>query len=219
LTSISGAVAASQRPTAPPRDDFQFWNETQLIKKLTSKHDLVIIGVLRVGRDVSRPVDERIGAGLAFKINPYLTITPTYLHVEQQPSQGVSISEDRLVMNITGKVTVKKFTFTDRNLIERRVRYSSRDFTVYRNRLQIDYPLTVGEFSFKPFVANEAWYSTQTQAATGENFGWFRNRISAGIIKQFKKNFTGEFFYLYQHDGIARPGNVGVIGTLFRFNF
>ena len=205
-------LAVAQAP--PPQNDNQFWNEVQLIKALDKKHDLIVIGVLRVGRDFNRPVDERIGAALAFKPNKYLTLAPTYLYVDQQPFPGRRISEHRLIMNITGKVNLGKFLFTDRNLYERRVRRDSRDFTVYRNRLQIDHPAKIGSFSFKPFIADEVWYSTQ--AAAGRRMGWFRNRISAGIIKQFSERFNAEFFYLRQQDGISRPGDVHAVGTLFR---
>ena len=198
----------------PPQDDKQFWNETQLIKSLDAKHDLIVIGVLRIGRDVQRPVDERIGAGLAFKLNKYLTVMPTYVYVDQQPYEGLRIREHRLVMNLTGKAKLGEWTFTDRNLIERRVRHDSRDFTVYRNRLQIDHPAKIGQFTFKPFVADEIWHSTQT--VQGRNLGWFRNRISAGIIKQFTPRFSAEFFYLRQNDGVSRPGDVHALGTLFR---
>jgi hypothetical protein len=205
-------TAAAQ--STPPRDDRQFWNETQFIKPLTKDKDLIVIAVLRIGRDWQRPVDERIGAGVAFKPSRFVTIMPTYLYVDQQPFAGRRISEHRAVLNVTGRFKIGELTITDRNLIERRLRHASRDFTVYRNRLQLDYPAQLGAFKFKPFVADEAWYSTQP-GATGRQ-GWFRNRISAGIIKQFSERFNAEFFYLYQHDGISRPGNVHTVGTLFR---
>lgn len=213
LLAVSQARLIAQTST-PPRDDGQFWNETQLIKPLTKTKDLIVIGVVRVGRDLARPVDERIGAAIAFKLNKYLTLQPTYLYVDQQPFAGRRISEHRLVMNVTGKATLGKFMFTDRNLFERRARHDSRDFTVYRNRLQIDHPAQLGAFKFKPFVADEIWYSTQSNAQG--RLGWFRNRISAGILKQFSQHFYAEFFYLYQHDGVSRPGNVHALGTLFR---
>jgi hypothetical protein len=211
------ALSAQAQTPAPPRDDTQFWHETQFIKSLTKNKDLIIVGVVRVGRDLRRPVDERIGAGLAFKLNKYLTLPPTYFYVDQQPFDGARIREHRLILNATGKVTLCKFTFTDRNLYERRVRHVTRDFSVYRNRLQVDYPVQIGSLKFKPFLADEVWYSTQSNS-TGE-FGWVRNRISAGIIKQFADRFNAEFFYLRQDDGIARPGNVHALGTLFRVYF
>jgi hypothetical protein len=205
-------TANAQTSQPPPRDDNQFWNEVQLIAPLHKKVDVMLIGVLRIGRYFDRPVDERIGGAIAFKPNKYLTLAPTYLYVAQQPFAGSRITEHRLVANLTGKFSLGKWTFTDRNLIERRVRHSSRDFIVYRNRLQIDYPVKIGRFAFKPFVADEAWYSTNP----GPQHGWTRNRLGGGIIKQIGEKSNFEIFYLHQHDGRARPGNVHAIGTLFR---
>ncbi len=206
-----------QGQTTPPREDNQFWHETQFIQPLSKDKDLVIIAVLRAGRDFARPVDERIGAGLAFKPSKYLTIMPTYVYVDQQPFAGRRIKEHRLVFNATVKFKVGELTVTDRNLIERRVRHSTRDFTVYRNRLQLDYPARIGAFKFKPFIADEIWYSTQ--ASLQGRQGWFRNRISAGIIKQLSERFNAEVFYLRQTDGISFPGDVHAVGTLLRVYF
>lgn len=174
-----------------------------------------MIGVLRIGRDWKRPVEERIGAGWALKPNKYVMVMPTYLHVEYQPFPGRIIHEERLVLNVTGKFTAGQWTFTDRNLFERRVRPGSPDFNVYRNRLQIDHPARIGRFKFKPYVADEFWYSTQRDAIG--RLGWFRNRISVGIIRQLNERLTGEIFLLYQHDGRSRPGNIPAVGTLFRY--
>lgn len=216
LLSVCLSVRAlAQTTEPPPRDDGQFWNETQIVKPWGPKRDLMLIGVLRLGRDFKRPVDERIGAAVVFKVHPNLSIIPMYIHVTQQPFAGSSIHEHRLNLNITGKVALGRFTFTDRNLIERRVRHSQRDFTMYRNRLQIDYPIKIGDATWKPFIADEVFYSTQTTASG--RAGWFRNRIGGGILRQFNENFYAEFFYVYQHDGVSRPGNVHAIGTLFRF--
>lgn len=214
-TTSSSATAATAAAVTPPTEDHQFWNEFQLVKHTGKKTDLVLIGVLRIGRDWARPVDERVGVGYAFKLNKFLTVMPTYLHVEYQPYPTRIIHEERLVLNVTGKASLGKFTFTDRNLIERRVRPSVKDFTVYRNRLQIDHPAHLGHFAFKPYVADEVWHSTQT-GARGE-FGWFRNRISVGVIKQLTEHLSGDIFVLYQSDGLSRPGNIPVVGTLFRY--
>jgi Protein of unknown function (DUF2490) len=212
---LSFCIPSTQAQTPlPPQEDQQLWSEVQIIKPLKDDKDLIIIGVLRFGREVQRPVDERIGGGIAFKLNRYLMLMPTYLYVDQQPYEGSRVSEHRLMINLTGKIGLGKFTFTNRNLLERRVRHNSPDFIVYRNRLQIDHPARLGKFQFKPFLADEVFYSTQI-AASGRQ-GWFRNRISAGIIKQISKRLNAEFFYLYQHDGSSRPGNVHAIGTQFR---
>ena len=85
-------------------------------------------------------------------------------------------------------------------------------FTVYRNRLQIDYPVKIGNFTFNPFVADEIFFNSSLPAQGG----WTRNRIGGGIIKQTGEKSNFEIFYVRQNDGRARPGNVHAIGTLFR---
>jgi hypothetical protein len=203
------AVTTFAQTVTGPREDVQFWNETQIIIPMRERVDLMFIGVLRVGRNLTHPVDERGGVGVAFKANKFLTIMPTWFYVAQQPTATRKNFEHRLILNATFKFTAGKFNFTDRNLIEWRVRHSLKDFTMYRNRLQIDHPAKLGSFDFRVFVADEVWYDSLQNA-------WTRNRISAGIIKQFSQRFTGEFFYLRQNDGRARPGNAHVIGTLFK---
>ena len=208
ITSVTASYVLAQT-SLRPREDTQFWNETQIIAPVAKKLDVVMFGVLRVGRDLSRPVDERIGAGMAFKPNRYMTFQPHYLYVAQQPFAGRKVFEHRLNLEATFRLFPGKFTIADRNRLERRVRHASRDFWVYRNRLQIDYPLKIGDFSFKPFVADEVWYDSSASQ-------WTRNRFSVGIIKDFHPRFSGELFYLRQNDGRARPGNLHVIGTLLR---
>jgi hypothetical protein len=215
LAQTTAPPAGAVQSSTPPTDDAQFWNETQIIKHVSQKQDMVFMGVMRIGRDLERPVDERVGAGYAFKINKYLTLMPTYLYVDYQPYKGFRVSEHRIVINATIKIPVGNFNFTDRNLVERRARHSNPDFTVYRNRLQIDHSAHIGRFNFRPFIADEVWYSTQT--TQNKQFNWYRNRISAGIIKQLTEHFSGEFYYLRQNDGRFRPGNVHTIGTLFRY--
>ena len=190
-------------------EDTQFWNETQIIIPDARARRPDVFGVLRVGRDLARPVDERGGAGVAFKTKGSLRYIPTWLYVAQQPTATSKNIEHRLVFNATFKFALGKFAFTDRNLIERRLRNGRDDFTMYRNRLQIDHPASMGSFKFRVFVADEAWYDSLRNA-------WIRNRASAGIIKQFSRAFTAEFFYLRQNDGLARPGDAHVIGTLFK---
>jgi hypothetical protein len=211
LFLLPGCMQIRAQSTAPPppRDDNQSWNEWQLVTPLTKKADFTIFGVMRFGRDFARPVDERIGAGISFKPNKYITLTPTYLYIAQQPFAGRKIIEHRLIANITLKASAGRFNFTDRNLIERRVRHFSRDFTVYRNRLQIDHLILREDWKIRAYVADETWYDSSQSV-------WTRNRISAGLFRQFNQRFYGEIFYLRQNDGRARPGNVHAIGTLFR---
>ena len=198
----------------PPRTDDQLWFETQIVKPLGGHKDLVVTGQFRLGREFQFPVDEQIGVGLAFKLKAWLSATPTYAYTDQQPYPGRRISQHRLGFNLTGKLKLGEFTFTDRNIIERRVVIANRDYTVYRNRLQLDHPARLGGFKFKPFIYDEVRYSTQT--VDKSQVGWYRNRLALGISKQISPRLTTDFFYLRQNDGITRPGDIHVLGTTFR---
>lgn len=204
-----GSTVAAQDLADDPREDTQFWNETQIILPLQERIGLMFFGVLRIGRDLSRPVDERGGVGIAFKAHRYLTIIPSWLYVAQQPAPTRKNIEHRLIFNATVNFPLGKFAVTDRNLIERRRRNGRGDFTMYRNRVQIDHPARIGQIKFRVYVADEAWYDSLQNA-------WTRNRISAGVIKQFSPHFSAELFYLRQNDGRARPGNAHVLGTLVK---
>jgi hypothetical protein len=210
ILNLCFAATSTAQTVADDREDTQFWNETQIIIPMSERSDLMFFGVLRMGRDLARPVDERGGVGIAMKPSRFLSIIPTWLYIAQQPTATTKNIEHRLIFNATFKFPLGKFAFTDRNLIERRLRSGRDDFTMYRNRLQIDHPASLGSFKFRVFVADEVWYDSLQNA-------WTRNRVSAGIIKQFSPKFTAEFFYLRQNDGRARPGDAHVIGTLFRF--
>jgi Protein of unknown function (DUF2490) len=209
LISCSVTPSSAQSVVDEQSDDTQFWNETQIIVPMCDSADLMFFGVLRMGRDLARPVDERGGVGVALKASKFLTIIPTWLYIAHQPAATRKNIEHRMIFNATFKFSLGKFAFTDRNLIERRLRNSREDFTMYRNRLQIDHPARLGSFKFRVFVADEVWYDSLQNI-------WVRNRVSAGITKQFSRRFAADIFYLRQNDGRARPGDAHVIGTLFR---
>ncbi|MFN0122320.1 MAG: DUF2490 domain-containing protein [Blastocatellia bacterium] len=207
---LCGATINAQTSNNNPREDVQFWHESQLIMPVHKKIDLLLIGVYRHGRHLSHAVDERGGAAVAFKLNKYLLIQPTWLYVAQQPTATRKAFEHRLIFNVTLKYSQGKFNFTDRNHFERRVRHGRTDFTMYRNRLQIDHPVGPEKWNLRAYLADEVFHDNSLRA-------WSRNRAGGGDFKKFSPHFTGEIFYLRQTDGFARPGNAHAIGTLFKF--
>jgi Protein of unknown function (DUF2490) len=191
------------------RRDTQEWNDVQIFAPVTKTVDFVFYGTLRIGRNVTHPVDERVGAGFAIKPNKYLTVTPFYLHITTQPFRNVRLYENRLNLNASLRFPLGKFTISDRNLFERRLRHPGGDSTRYRNRLQIDHPAQLGKFKFTVFASDEVFYDWSFNA-------WVRNRFAAGVSKAWNKHLTTDLYYLRQNDGHSRPGDLHVIGTTFR---
>lgn len=201
-------VVKAQTPL--PQDDDQFWSETQLNGTLVKdKVDLTFWEFWRHGRGFSFPTDVRTSVGLTFKINKHLTIQPMYLYLLQRPWAGVKNYSHRLLLDTTTRFSVGKFTFTNRHRYEKQLRHGRADDTQLRERLLIDHPARVGNFEFRVFVFDEIFYSTTFKAV-------YRNRIAAGITKNFNPRLSADFFYLRQNDGRSRPGDIHAAGTLLR---
>ena len=198
---VSGASAQSV-----DRTDNQLWTDVQLAVPVTKSFDFNILGTLRLGRDINRPVDERVGAGFTWKIGKYWTVSPNYLHIGMQPVRGRKIWENRLTLPVTLRFNLDKFRLSDRNQFEHRIRNSGLRTNRYRNRFQIELP--VGPLSL--YVADEVFYDWAVDR-------WVRNRFTIGASKVFDKHFTQEFYYLRQNDGVSVPGDLNVIGTTLRF--
>ena len=190
--------------------DNQQWTEVQLAVPVTTQFDFNLMGGLRLGRDISHPVDERMGAGFTFRPNKYVSVSPNYLHIGMQPFSGRRVWENRLVLPVQIRFNVGDFRLSDRNQFERRLRNNGVKTTRYRNRLQIERAVGPDGLGLSLFVADEVFYDWSVDR-------WVRNRFSVGGIKVFNKHFTQDFYYLRQNDGVSIPGDLNVIGTTLRF--
>lgn len=204
------ALAARAQTVSLPRDDNQVWTEYQLAVPIDGKTDFVALGVLRFGRNVSRPVNERIGAGVSRKIGKYLTVFPFYLHVAAQPTSVSNSTEERITLEATLKFPLGRFKFIDRNRVELHFNSRSGQFTQYRNRPQIEHPMRIGKVEFEGFIADEVFYDSIASA-------WIRNRIYVGVSKKVNAHFTFEAFYVRQNDSHSRPGNINALGSVLKF--
>jgi hypothetical protein len=215
---------------------------------MTKKVDFILLGTLRLGRNLSRPVDERIGISFSYSPTKSVTLAPSYLHIERQPSAGRGFFEDRVALTATlkankyvslapsflyinrhfsvGQSDLEKrpsmavtftlprprFTLSDRNLVERRLRRPQGNSTRYRNLLQFQYPFVARGRHLTLLVSDEVSYESALKA-------WVRNRFLAGIRKQINNYCSADFYYIRQNDGRARalPGDFNVIGISLAF--
>ena len=203
---LTSNVAAQ---SALDQTDNQVWSEVQLAVPVTKQFDFNLIGGLRVGRDISHPVDERIGAGFTFRHGKYVSVSPHYLHIGMQPFAGRRIWENRLTLPVTLQFKLGKFTLRDRNQVEWRYRNSGVKSTRYRNRLLIEHPIGPPNLGLSFTIGDEVFYDWSVDR-------WVRNRFAVGITKVFNKHFTQDIYYLRQNDGVSVPGDLHVIGTALR---
>ena len=198
-----------QKSAPAAKADTQEWNDVQIVMPISKTTDFLLVGTLRLGSDISRFVDERAGIGLSLRLGKYVTLAPSYLYIGMQPSAGRKRYENRLTLAATFGLPLEKFTISDRNQFERRIRHPQVDAIRYRNRLQIEHPVSVASFKMQVFVSDEIFYDWSLH-------GWVRNRFAIGVSRRFSRHFTEDFYYLRQSDGVTRPGDLNVIGTIFR---
>ena len=205
LLVLSGLASAQ----IVDQTDNQIWSDVQVAVPMTKNVDFNMLGTFRLGRDVSRPVDERIGMGFTFRFGQHISIAPNYLYIATQPVRNRRLFESRLSLPVTLRFNVEKFRLSDRNMFERRFRQLGIVSTRYRNRLQVEHPLGPKKLNLSLYISDEVFYDWLFNR-------WVRNRFTVGGSKVFNKHFTQDVYYLRQNDGVSIPGDLNVIGTSLR---
>ena len=207
LVVCTSLTSHAQVNVANTQDDTQQWNDIQITVPVTKQVDVTIYSTFRIGRDISHLVDRRVGAGFSFKAGKYLTLTPSFLNIVMRPFERIKVNENRLTFAATARIPWGKFTFSDRNQFERRLRLINS--TRYRNRLQVEHPIKIGKTALQLFASDEVFYDWSVNE-------WVRNRFAVGVSRKFNNTFTGDVYYMRQNDGRSRPGNLNIIGVTYR---
>ena len=193
-------AACAPAQSTEPDSDFQIWNETTFsfpVLKSKDKKDkefdrlsLLVFGVLRLGQNRLYPADVRIGAGFDYKINRFVSFTPTYLYRRGEAIRNQKEYEHRIRFDVTVGYKWKHFSIKDRNRVEYRARNSRNNSVRYRNKFTFAFPVNVnGEEIFSPFVSEEPYYDFEAKS-------WTTNEITAGITRKLSKIATADIFYV-----------------------
>jgi hypothetical protein len=202
--------ARAQTPSQVPKADTETWNDLQLTIPLTRQVDFLVQGTVRIGGNLTTPVDERWGFGFNYKAQKYITLNELYFHREATPPNGRHEYEDRLSFGATLNIPVGRFTLVNRNWFERRWRHPQVDAWRYRDRVRLEHPFKLHKQQFTYFVSDEVFYDWSLH-------DWVRNRFGVGANHAFNKHFTLEVYGMRQNDGRTRPGDINIMGTVMRF--
>ncbi len=205
--ALCAANAAGQTPV--PKSDTQSWNDVQFTIPLNKKTEFVLIGTLRIGGNISKPVDERWGFRFNYALDKYITLQTSYFHRDARAPNARHEREERGTVGANLRLPFGKFTFNSRNWVERRWREPQPDAWRYRNRLQIEHPFKIGKAKFVWLVNDEFFYDSVLN-------DWVRNRFAVGINHAFNKHLTLDTYVMRQNDGRSRPGDINIIGTTWR---
>lgn len=193
-------VATCLSQSTTPDSDFQIWNETTLVfpiikgsdreEKQIDKLSLLVFGVVRLGQNRLRSTDIRLGTGFDYRINRFLSFSPTYLYGRGEVDRRIRAYEHRIRFDLTVGNKWKRFSIKNRNRVEYRFRNSRSDSVRYRNRLTFTYPFKhKGIEVFSPYVHDEVYYDFTAKRFT-------TNEFAAGVSRKLTKDVTADLFYV-----------------------
>jgi hypothetical protein len=198
--------------TSPLPSQFQSWNEVQLILPLVSAKDAkgksfdkitaTFNGVLRIGRRNLDFLDNRAGTTVDFRVNRHLSLLTGILYRKDELVKNRRRYETRLNVGATFFGAWRGFAFRDRNMFEHRFRNSRNDLDLYRQRVQVSYPLKFKRKEpFSPFISEEGYYDLRLRK-------WIQNEFFAGVTRKLTHKTSIDLAYIHLD---AQPVNVNGI--------
>ena len=208
LLLILGCTRVFAQPEFDAVDDHQAWGGAQLALPLRENLDLVLLGSLRQGRDFTHLVYENAGGSLVFGFGKHFTLSPMYQFIGAQPYSTVHTLENRISLVASFRFPLKKLVVSNVQQLEQRMRRPNNS-NRYRNRLQLEWPIRLGESQFRLFAADEIFYDWTLGS-------WNRNRLYLGAGKSLSKSLSVDVFVMKQNSKLSLPRDVIAIGALFR---
>jgi hypothetical protein len=204
-------LARGQTKSQYPRNDFQGWMDLVATHPLRENVQLTVNGGLRVSEDAGHLVYRRVGAGLVWKVNKHLTLSPYYNFYDTDSSPIRETRENRIALAATAGGSVGFWRIRDRNIFERRFLIGGQTWR-YRNRLEVARDVRLAHSRLRLFVWDEVFYDSVPRA-------WARNRAAIGGSKALSRRLSVDLYYLRQNDSHARPGDLNTIAALFHARF
>lgn len=190
-------------------DDHQSWNEFQISAPYNEQIDVFMTGTLRLGKNLSRVSEHRMGFGFAYKPRKDLSFSGSYLNIRARNSSGVFRLENRFVVYGRYAFPIKRFGLSHRSMFEWRLR-SPRSSWRYRPSLTFEKEIP------KKFIPGAKFFVTEEVFYDSALGRFSRNRFSLGIGKTINKKVSVDVYYLRQNDGFSVPGDLNVIGTSWK---
>lgn len=214
------SAAAFAQSAADDNSDIVGWSDVTVGIPLIEKEEngkkvdrlaMNITAGLRFGRNLKRPTDERAGVAFTYRINKYFSAGSGYLYRRFRPTEASRQFEHRVLFFLLAEKVWTRVVLRNRSLTTYLIKHSRPDTVVYRNRIQINFPIKKDKkVLFSPFFADEPFYDFRVKR-------WFRNDLYAGITRQFTKKFGADFFYVRQGFNLGRLRQTNGFGISFRY--
>ena len=193
------ARAQQQQPPEDPEDDKKLglWLDQGISSGLTPIKSLEIEFHERYDEAISNFYEYFVQTGVAFRVRPWLTVTPLYRY-QRFPGNPAITYENRLLLNVTMATSLGAWRPNLRTMVEGRFPDNRSASARFRFRPAVDYtlPLRMRQRSVL-VVSNEFFVVPGTNSfAAGGRFT--QNRFQVGVRLPITDSFSIRPYYLLQ---------------------
>jgi len=195
----AGRVKAQQQPPEDPEDDKKLglWLDQGISTGLTPSKSLEIEFHERYDEVISDFYEYFVQTGIAFRVRPWLTVTPLYRY-QRFPGNPAVAYENRLLVNVTMATSRGAWRPNLRIMVEGRFPDNRSASARFRFRPGVDYTLPL-QMKRPPVlvVSNEFFVVPGTNSfAAGGSFT--QNRFQVGVRLPITDSFSIRPYYLLQ---------------------
>jgi hypothetical protein len=196
---VIGQARAQQQAPEDPEDDKKLglWLDQGISTGLTANKSLEIEFHERWDEGISNLYEYFVQGGVAFRVRPWLTVTPLYRY-QRFPGNSTVAYENRLLLNVTVSASRGAWRPNLRTIVEGRFPDNRTASARFRFRPGIDYILPL-RMKWRPalVVSNEFFFVPGTNSfAAGGSFT--QNRFQVGIRLPIANSLSIRPYYLLQ---------------------
>jgi hypothetical protein len=200
-----GQARAQQQPPEDPEDDKKLglWLDQGVSTGLTPSKSLEIEFYERYDEVISNLYEYFVQGGVAFRVRPWLTVTPLYRY-QRFPGNPAVAYENRLLLSATMSTSRGAWRPNLRTIVEGRFPDNRTASARFRFRPGVDYTLPL-RMKRRPVlvVSNEFFVVPGTNSfAAGGTFT--QNRFQVGVRLPISDSFSVRPFYLLQSVNLPR---------------
>lgn len=216
--AMTSQARAQQRAPEDPEDDKKLglWLDQGISSGLTPSKSLEIDFHERFDEVISNVYEYFVQAGVAFRVRPWLTVTPFYRY-QRFPGNPAIAYENRLQLIATMSTSRGAWRPNLRTMVEGRFPDNRPSSARLRFRPGVEYTLPL-HMKRRPVlvVSNEFFIVPGTNSfASGDNFT--QNRFQVGVRLSFTDSFSIRPYYMLQ--SVNLPAGCGASRLRTRLDF
>jgi hypothetical protein len=202
-------------------NDAGMWNTFTIQHAFTKKLNLVIDQEFRLKENYQRINLFYTNIGVDYKFNKFIKISPTYRTIQKKRLEGTYSFRHRLMLDVTLKKKLKKFTISERFRYQAEVQdfNTSKKGKLAEQFLRFKTDLKYGITNkITPYISCELRYQIHAPRGDGPLYdnGFHRVRNVLGVEYELNKKNSVNVYYLYQTEYfISTPETIFILGIAY----